>query len=164
MRTSRLAAAAALSCTAALALSGCSLLGANEPERDEEGEITEASDADAFSVRVGDCIEPVDWDAEGFSELPVIPCVEEHESEIYASMLMDDGDFPGASAVEDAAITFCDAEFATFVGVPWDQSELNYSYLGPSQETWEQADDREILCLILDPAGLVTGTLEGSAR
>ena len=162
--TSRRAAATALTCATALLLTGCSMLGGNEPERDESGAITEAADADAFALRVGDCIEPVDWESEGFTTMPVTPCTEEHESEVFGSLLMDDGDFPGQAAVEAAATEFCDAEFATFVGVAWVDSELDYAFLGPSQETWEQADDREILCLAYDPAGLTTGSLKGAGR
>lgn len=164
MRSTRAAALAALTCTTALVLTGCSLLGADEPDRDEAGQITEASDAGAFTLRVGDCLEPVNWGGEAAESFPVIPCAEEHESEIYASMLMDDGGFPGDAAVEEAATAFCEAEFASFVGTPWAESALSYAFLVPSQQTWDEADDREVLCLVVDPEGLVTGSLEGSAR
>lgn len=165
MRIPRLAAAAALTCTAALALGGCSLLGGqDEPDRDEAGAVTEASDAGAFTLRVGDCLEAVDWATGEASSFPVIPCAEEHESEIYASMLMDDGAFPGDAAVETAAIDFCDAEFGTFVGTPWTDSALDYAYLVPTQESWTRSNDREILCLVIDPEGLVSGSLKGAAR
>lgn len=164
MRSLRVAAAAALSCTALIALSGCSLLGgADEPERDESGDVTEASDADAFSIRVGDCLETMDWSAEGFSTVPVIPCAEEHESEVYAAVDLPDGDYPGDESVATQADEYCYGEFQGFVGVAWEDSAFDYGYLSPSPESWDQGD-REVLCMIMDPNGLTTGSLSGAGR
>ena len=163
MRSLRVAAAAALSCTALIALTGCSLLGgADEPERDESGDVTEASDADAFSIRVGDCLESMDWGAEGFTTVPVIPCAEEHESEVYAAVDLPEGDYPGDESVATQADEYCYGEFQGFVGVAWEDSAYDYGYLSPSPESWEQGD-REVLCMIMDPAGLTTGSLAGAA-
>lgn len=165
MRSFRLAAAAALSCTAVAALAGCSLLGgADEPERNEEGDVTAASDADAFAIRVGDCLETMDWGTEGFSSVPVIPCAEPHESEVYAAVDLPDGDYPGDESIATQSDEFCAGEFESFVGAAWETSALSYGYLSPSQDSWEQGNDREVLCLIMDPAGLTTGSLAGSAR
>ena len=164
MRPTRLAAAAALSCSALLALTGCSLLGGgDEPERDEEGDITEATDADAFAIRVGDCLESMDWGQEGFSTVPVIPCAEPHESEIYAAVDLEDGGYPGDDAVATQADEYCYGEFQGFVGIAWEDSAFDYGYLSPSQESWDQGD-REVLCMIMDPEGLTTGSLAGAAR
>lgn len=164
MRSLRVAAAAALSCTALIALSGCSLLGgADEPERDESGDVTEASDADAFSIRVGDCLESMDWGGGEMSTVPVIPCAEPHESEVYAAVDLPDGDFPGAEAVDTQSGEFCYGEFQGFVGVAWEDSEFEYGYLAPTEQSWGQGD-REVLCVVWDPAGLTSGTLAGAAR
>lgn len=163
MRSLRVAAAAALSCTALIALTGCSLLGgADEPERDESGDVTEASDADAFSIRVGDCLESMDWGAEGFTTVPVIPCAEEHESEVYAAVDLPEGDYPGDESVATQADEYCYGEFQGFVGVAWEDSAYDYGYLSPSPESWEQGD-REVLCMVMDPNGLTTGSLAGAA-
>ncbi len=165
MRSLRLAAVAALSAAALVAFSGCSLLGGdNEPERDEEGDVTEATDADAFAIRVGDCLETMDWGAEGFSTVPLVPCAEAHESEVYAATDLPDGAYPGDDAVATQADEFCYGEFQGFVGVAWEDSAFDYGYLSPSQDSWEQGDDREVLCVIMDPNGLTTGSLAGAGR
>lgn len=165
MRSARPATtAAALACSAALALAGCSLLGgSDEPERDASGEVTEAGDANAFAIRVGDCIENLDWEAEGFTTVPVVPCAEPHESEVYAATDLPDGEYPGAEAVAEAADAFCFDEYEAFVGTPWHESELEFGYLSPTPDSWA-GGDREILCLLMDPAGATTGSLAGSAR
>ena len=41
--------------------------------------------------------------------------------------------------------------------------ELEVQYLSPTESSWAMGD-REIVCTVLDPAGPVTGTLEGANR
>jgi hypothetical protein len=90
-------------------------------------------------------------------------CSEPHDSEAYASIMIDDGDFPGDQTVTDQAVADCTTEFNSFVGVDYQDSELDFAYYYPTEESWANGD-REILCLIVDPAGKATGTLEGAAR
>jgi hypothetical protein len=49
------------------------------------------------------------------------------------------------------------------VGMSYDQSALEVTWLEPTEESWE-AGDRELVCLITDPAGQTTGSLEGANR
>lgn len=159
-------AAAVLAGLALFALSGCSLLGgADDPERDEDtGEIVGSTDeADVFAIRVGDCVETTDLGTE-VETIPTRPCAEAHDSEVFAGTQMTDADYPGDEATQAQADEFCSAEFAQFIGMAYEESVLGVMYLMPTQETWEQIDDREILCLVVDPAGGVTGTMKGAAR
>lgn len=158
--------AAALAGAAIFALSGCSLLGgADDPERDEDtGEIVESTDeTDVFAIRVGDCVETADLGTE-VQTIPTRPCSEAHDSEVYAGTEMTDADFPGDEATDAQADDFCYGEFNQFVGLAFEESVLGYMYLMPSEQTWNELDDREILCLVVDPSGGVTGTMKGAAR
>lgn len=152
-------------------VSGCSFL---EPEadpavRDETtGEITESSDADVFSLKVGDCFnqetsEETSEETTEVSSVPTVPCAEPHDNEAYAASDMPDGDFPGDQAVSDAADTFCYDEFEKFVGMNYDESELDLRSLFPTDVSWAEGD-QEILCFVFSPDGPVTGTLAGAAR
>jgi putative regulator of septum formation len=146
---------------ASLALSGCSLLGnitgGNTPEPSTNG-----SNTDVFAIDVGDCL--LDADLEGtITEVPTIDCASPHDSEAYASIIMDDGDFPGEEAVDAQAVADCTTEFNFFVGVDYQESELDFAYYYPTEESWAQGD-REILCLIVDPSGQVTGSLRHANR
>ena len=144
---------------ASIALAGCSLLGGNPGTDTPTGE---GDSTDVFTIKVGDCLN--DGGTEGeVSEVPVVDCAEPHDSEAYASILMDDGDFPGDSAVEDQAISDCTSEFNSFVGLDYQESTLDFAYYYPTEQSWANGD-REILCLIVDPAGQVTGSLAGAAR
>ncbi|PRX92558.1 septum formation family protein [Allonocardiopsis opalescens] len=150
---------------AVAALSGCAGLGgvtgAPEPERGDDGAIAESGDADVFSIAVGDCMN--DTTGTEVTEVPVVPCEEPHDNEVYASIMMEDGDYPGDEAVSTQADEGCTAEFETFIGVPYAESEIYLSTLTPTEQSWASGD-REILCLAYDPAGQTTGTLEGAAR
>lgn len=152
---------------AALLLSACSET-TTETERDESGEVTERNDdASVFEIKVGDCFNFPDDSASSteVAELSAIPCADPHQAEAYHEIEMDGDEFPGTPAVEEQADAGCLAEFETFVGAPYDTSVLEFTYLAPTEASWEQLDDRLISCLVLDPENPeVTGTLAGAAR
>lgn len=166
-RISRLARLAAVTAVGAVVLTGCSALesitGAGEPERNDAGEITEEGDASAFSITVGDCLNVSELGTE-VETVPTVPCDQPHEAEVYAATDLPDGDFPGDDAVLTAADEFCLPEFEAFVGMAYDDSELYYMPFTPTQGSWDGMNDREILCLVEDPSGEATGSLQGAAR
>jgi hypothetical protein len=149
---------------ASIALAGCSLLGnvGNDTDTGTDTGTGDGDTTDVFTIKVGDCLNDGGTTGE-VSEVPLIDCAEPHDSEAFASIMMDDGDFPGDTAVSDQAIADCTTEFNTFVGLDYQESTLDFAYYYPTEESWANGD-REILCLIVDPAGQVTGSLEGAAR
>ena len=150
---------------AGLLLSGCSLLNqvTNTTERDASGSPTaENDDADVFSIKVGDCLN--DATASGtVTTAPIVPCSQPHDSEAYKSILMKDGDFPGEDAVKAQADQGCADAFPDFVGIAYDDSNLNISYYFPTSDSWANGD-REILCTIYDDGVKTTGTLKDAKR
>ncbi|MFM9877537.1 MAG: septum formation family protein [Rhodoglobus sp.] len=156
---------AALVITAAsVGLAGCSLLGnvVAGPTPTPTSDPTNGTETDAFAIAVGDCLN--DGNVEGeVSTVVVIDCAKPHDSEAYASIQVDDGDYPGEQAILDQAEADCLTNFNSFAGINYDQSTLSFSYYYPTEGSWGNGD-REILCLILDPAGKTTGTLADSAR
>lgn len=124
--------------------------------------IALAGCSNVFTLVVGDCFNG-DYEG-GVSAVTFVDCAEPHESEVYASIMMDDGDFPGKDAVLAQADTDCRAEYGSFVGLSWEESVLDFGILFPSAESWALSD-REILCIINDPARTLTsGSLAGAAR
>ncbi len=147
--------------TASLALSGCGLFGgagggAANPTASPGG------DTDVFTIKVGNCLNDSATKNE-VTTVPAVDCAHPHDSEAYASITMTDVAFPGADAVKKQAESGCTAKFNSFVGVDYGTSKLAYSYYYPTAVSWAQ-NDREILCLIADPAGQTTGSLKGAAR
>lgn len=178
----RTTAVAALLTAATFALSGCGLLfperfldrvegpGATagedtEPIAEESAEPRgETTEEDVFDISVGTCLPSSDTgEGEEVMTVETIPCTAPHESEAYAASDMPDGGFPGESGMEDFAADFCVEEFHSFVGTPYQESELDFWYFSPTQESWDSGD-REILCMVLDPSGETTGSLQGASR
>ncbi|WP_158562922.1 septum formation family protein [Marinitenerispora sediminis] len=122
----------------------------------------EAEDSDVFTIAVGDCLNDAAMTGE-VQEVPVISCDQPHDSEVYASVIMADGAFPGDEAVNSEAETKCDEEFTSFVGLTYMESVLLYSWYVPTEQSWSNGD-REILCLISSPDGQTTGSLQGANR
>lgn len=69
-----------------LALSGCSalngILGGNDAQRDDEGNVTEGSNVDVFSLKVGDCMPATNASGE-ITDVDVVPCSEPHTDEVF---------------------------------------------------------------------------------
>lgn len=152
--------------SAGLALSGCSLLpmfGGGTATRDDSGEVIEGNDnTDVFTLQVGDCLNDATA-AETVETIPTVPCDEPHDSEIYASYIIEGDVFPGTDAVIAEADAACLEAFPGFVGLPYSDSIYYYSYYFPTEGSWANGD-REVLCTIYDEAGQVTGSLENIGR
>jgi hypothetical protein len=136
-----------------------------EANRNDDGEIVATSTISVYDLEVGDC---GDWpeDSDAYLTVTVHPCDTPHDFEVYLVGDMPDGPnavWPGENAVVDFSDEACLAAFQGFVGISWEASpDLTYSYLYPSEDSWDTGD-REILCTISSVDGTrMTGTREGS--
>ncbi|WZH37977.1 MAG: septum formation family protein [Microbacterium enclense] len=114
-----------------------------------------------LSLQVGECLDDVSTGIITTDNL--VDCDSPHTYEVFGDVAVPDGAFPGESAIDTTAQRSCDEAFASYVGVPYDESTLDYSYVGPSSDTWDLGD-RQIACLLTDPAGETTGSLANSGR
>lgn len=164
-RRPRLAAPIVTVLVASLVLSGCSLLdsitGGDQAVRDDDGQVVEGNeDTDVFTLQVGDCLNDGEV-GDTVAAVPTVPCAEPHDSEIYASYILGDTAFPGLDTIIEEADAACLTGYAQFVGLEYLDSRFDFSYYHPTESSWA-GGDREILCLIYDPAGeRLTGTLAG---
>jgi hypothetical protein len=131
----------------------------SEPERDDAGAVVAEGDESAFELAVGDCLRSID-EGEAMS-VPLVPCAEPHDGEVYDSFALPDGDYPGDETVATAAETGCIDRFQAFVGVPYEDSVLEVFYYNPTRRSWTLADDREVLCVIQSDA--TTESARGTA-
>ena len=147
----------------ALTLSGCSAISdlfPKEAARDAETQqISEAGEADVFTLAVGDCFN--DQDAEEIDSVQAIPCSDAHDYEAYFAFdVSEDETFPGDDVITQVAEERCMAEFETFIGKSYEESTLDFNYLSPTEGSWESGD-HEILCLVMG-ADKTTGSLAGT--
>ena len=124
--------------TLALATSACSLL--------SFGPRTSA-----FSMKVGQCVQLPTGD--NITDLETTDCSALHDAE---------DERPSDSELEDMGGDACLAAFEGYVGIPYEESELDYTILYPSPGSWEEGD-REIICFIISGDGTDT-QLSGSMR
>lgn len=118
---------------------------------------------DAFSLEIGDCIlDPLGGEDEGeVFDVEAVDCAQPHDREVYA--LIDypagaDANFVGDDEIQEFSGTSCEEQFEDFIGVSYAESEFFLTFLHPTEASWEDGD-REVVCLVYDPAGPVTGTL-----
>lgn len=143
----------------------------DDADRDDDGNVTEQGDLDVFAVAKGDCLDDETLSAIGttqsseISEVTAIPCSEPHGYEAFHLFDLEGDAFPGIPEVERLAQEGCVEAFGTFIGLPYDQSVLEFVYLYPQASAWTAADDREVVCLVAEPGGKLTkGSLEGAKR
>lgn len=117
-----------------------------------------------LSLEVGQCVTD-QASGDEVSSVPVVDCAEPHYGEIYALPQVPDGPFPGDEALQQTAQELCAGQdFQTYVGVPYEQSEIFFSTIVPSEDTWEDGD-REVVCILTDRERTdITGSLRGANR
>lgn len=166
----RAARVAVLGAAAAFVLTGCSTFddlfgdGEEELQRDEEtGEVSEVVEgASIFEIEEGDCLGPF---PEGLvNEIDIYPCDEPHEQQVLSITQIESEGFPDEETVRDQAADDCLPVFEEFVGLAFEESELEIDFLSPSEESWEEEDDRDLVCTVYDPSGPVETSLEGASR
>lgn len=120
------------------------------------------TEGNVFSLEVGDCFQDPGAGVEEIADVKTIDCGEPHDLEVYASFDLDDGDFPGASAVDELAGTGCLLRFADYVGRDYATSSLDFGVLFPTSDSWGSGD-RTVKCALVDIDGRpLTGSMKDS--
>ncbi|OLT24664.1 hypothetical protein BJF83_06790 [Nocardiopsis sp. CNR-923] len=168
---------------AALALSACApiadILGGGSVEVPEvpdvelespaEGEDATAqgpTDTGVFQLSVGDCFIEEEMNSaflsDGVSEIPILPCDEPHNAEIFHTFDVAGDTFPGEDVIWAEAEETCQGQaFTDYLGVSWAESEYYTNQLVPTSGSWASGD-REIVCYANTLDGeLFTGSLQG---
>ena len=109
---------------------------------------------------VGTCVDFSGLDGPEVDELQPVPCSEPHTHEIYAIVISEEATYPGLEALEADAQAKCLGEFEDYVGVSAFDSDLFFSWLVPTLNSWDREDDRQIVCLIGEGNGApLVGTM-----
>lgn len=175
----RMLIAVAMAGLATTALSGCTLISTlsaegdepettqtTEPTPDEGGSTAEPTEdvppttaapseegqlTDFFDLKVGDCFD-LPEEPNG-NALLYSSCDVPHLFEAYSVHVMEGDSYPGVDAVDDFAADVCIDSFQGYVGSSPSTSIYGYQSIVPSQETWENMNDREIMCVLTPSDG-----------
>ncbi|GAA3529435.1 septum formation family protein [Aeromicrobium panaciterrae] len=131
-----------------------------EADRDKDGNVTSQGKVSVDELKAGDCVVENIAEKE-YARVEVAPCAKEHSSEIYATFELEDGDFPGDKQVDELAGQGCYDRFETFVGISYDDSALDMTYLLPLEDSWDV--DRGVACMVMAD-GATTGSFKGAKR
>jgi hypothetical protein len=117
-----------------------------------------------FSIDVGTCFD--DTEAEQVSSVPEVDCSEPHDNEVFALLNYTESDsYPGQDTLNETGKELCIVQFDAYVGLSYPESELEVFPITPSEDSWNESNDREIICALyaLDFSKL-TGSMRGAAR
>ena len=119
----------------------------------------------ANSVEVGTCT-TIESDDLFVGSIDAVDCNESHAEEVFALFDLPGDDFPGEAGVNDDAFEGCiGSRFESYVGVPFESSEVFVTFLAPTRESWDRADDRTVICLAFQGDGsLRTGSVRDLGR
>ena len=118
----------------------------------------------AFSMKVGQCVQLPTGD--NITDLETTDCSALHDAEVFHLTQVTEDERPSDSELEDMGGDACLAAFEGYVGISYEESELDYTILYPSPGSWEQGD-REIICFIISGEGTdvqLSGSMKGSNK
>lgn len=143
---------------------GLVLAGCSDDEADREGgAIKKAGDVSVFDVQVGDCLMPGDELGVEITDVHAVPCEEEHTHEVFALPEYPGSDvYPGEDKLRDFANAQCLEAFGDYTGADYLESKLFFSYLQPSIRSWNEGEDRRIVCVIVATGSTVTGSAKSA--
>jgi hypothetical protein len=100
---------------------------------------------------VGTCFNPInDRDDGGLLAMRVVDCDEPHLRELIGTPELDAGpnaEWPGQAAVDRESEDLCLAVFEDYVGVPFEESRLDASYISTTEAYW-LGGDRLVICVV----------------
>jgi hypothetical protein len=141
-----------------------------EPTEEADEEEASGEDVSVFDLEVGDCFSG--GENGEVSEVSVVDCDDEHAYEVFA--LVDhegaaDEAYPGDEELEAFADDQCTGdEFESYVGISYEESIYYATWLTPTERSWDELGDREVVCVLYepeDPSGPVDPRpVSGSAR
>ena len=79
-------------------------------------------------------------------------CTNEHWGEVFHVMQITSSQMPSEDDMDDMAWDACVDAFDAYVGRPYDESDLDFTWYVPSQESWAEGD-RTIQCIAIRTDG-----------
>jgi len=120
-------------------LAGCS--------GDDDTATTEVPVLDADDSLVGACLAFAPDVGSEITSFPRVECAQPHSHEVFAVVDSASSNYPGFEALEAEAQVACLAAFEPYVGVNAFDSTLFYEWIVPTLDSWDRADDRQIICV-----------------
>ena len=138
------------------------------------GSKTAGTNVSVFTIGVGQCFDAPSQVQAELSKLGRVACDKAHVREAYAildytaapgsSTSTASDVYPGSDALSVYAKGVCAQQYKPYVGVDYLDSSLFFTFLVPSARSWEQDDDRKIICFVTTTGAPLTGSVKGSMK
>jgi Septum formation len=130
--------------------------------RDDSGAISRSGTMPIADVRVGDCFDLKDPNEEVIEEVDAKVCSEPHEYEMVFVGDMPSGAYPSEQAMDDFAYTSCLPAFGSYIGLAYERSRYELTYVTPTEDSWNEGD-HAVQCAAYDPTNTeLTASLRGA--
>jgi len=113
----------------------------------------------AAKLAVGHCVDGLK-ESDDLAGLPVLPCEQPHEGEVFAIFALPAGPYPGDEALGRQAQQKCLEQFEVYAPSSVADDKVELFYLHPSQLSWTSGD-RGVTCVATDPTAKRTGSIKG---
>ena len=114
-----------------------------------------------FSLEVGDCFNAGIGGNE-VAEVDIKDCNSSHEYEVFANFKLPDGTWPGYTSLANTADSQCISRFESYVGIDYESSEWYVDWLVPTEDSWNQGDDRDVTCVLYNNFGTTSRVARNS--
>ena len=137
-------------------------------KRDDSGQISNSGSLQVGDLRSGDCFNIQDEDAEEVDEVDAKRCDETHKYEMFHVVDMPGSEFPAESDMAAFVEQECFPAFASYVGLTYENSVLDFIYFTPTGDAWDDGD-HSVQCAAYEPDGNdnpidLTGSIRDAAR
>ena len=124
--------------------------------------FTACTQGNVQTLEVGDCFDDTTDLSGEISDVPVVECSQPHDNEVYSTYDMTESTYPGFDVAADLADVGCVDRFAGYVGQSYELSDLDFAWLIPTDESWNNGD-REVVCFLYRvDLGKITGSMKDS--
>lgn len=136
--------------------------------RDDSGAIIDSGTMTVHDLRVGDCF---DFDGEGTEdEIQLVEtvtgknCALAHDYEVFLLHEITETSYPSEFRLDRLFEDVCLSEFEAYVGSQWEVSEVWADMMWPSEEGWNDDNDRTLTCFLFELEGPTFGSFRDSQR
>ncbi len=138
----------------------------DDDDDDDDGGDDIGEETSVFELETGDCFSA---DADVVESVTVVDCEDPHTYEVFGVFdheADDDEPYPGDDAILEYADTRCQPLFEDYVAADYQTSIYWITSVTPSTETWDEGDDREIVCALKlgEEGEETTGSAEGTGE
>jgi len=123
------------------------------------GGSSSGGEVSAAKLVVGHCVDGL-RESDDVAGLPVLPCEQPHEGEVFAIVELPAGPYPGDETLGQQAQRECLKQFEEYAPSSVADDKVELFYLHPSELSWT-AGDRGVTCVATDPTTKRTGSLKG---